>query len=72
MYHCWRHRLYGGLKAVERQLGIYRRLKEVNGYEAVRLWCKYVNDYDMDALATLLEYNQEDVVNLRALRYRLL
>ena len=72
MYHCWRHGLYGGLKAVERQLGIYRRLKEVYGYEAVRLWWKYVNDYDMDALATLLEYNKEDVVNLRALRDRLL
>lgn len=72
MYHCWRYRLYGGLKGVERQLGISRRLKEVNRYEAVRLWWKYVNDYDMDALATLLEYNKEDVANLRALRDRLL
>ena len=72
MYHCWRHRLYGGLKSVERQLGIYWRLKEVNGYEAVRLWWKYVNHYDTDALATLLEYNREDVVNLRAVRDRLL
>jgi len=72
MYHCWRHRLYGGLKGVERQLGIYRRLKEVNGYEAVRLWWKYVNDYDTEALTRLLEYNREDVVNLRTLRDRLL
>ena len=71
MYHCWRHRLYGGLKDVERQLGIYRRLKDVNGYEAVRLWWKYVNDYDMDALAALLEYNKEDVINLKVLRDRL-
>lgn len=72
MHHCWKQKLYGGLKSVERQLGIDRSLKGINGYEAVRLWWKYVNDYDTDALATLLEYNREDVVNLKALRDRLL
>jgi uncharacterized protein YprB with RNaseH-like and TPR domain len=68
MRDCWRNNLYGGLKSVERQLGIGRRLREVNGYEAVRLWWRYVNDYDEDALATLLEYNREDVLNLKALK----
>jgi uncharacterized protein YprB with RNaseH-like and TPR domain len=72
MYDCWRSNLYGGFKAVERQLGIERRLTEVNGYEAVKLWWRYVNDYDEDALATLLEYNKEDVLNLKTLRERLL
>ena len=72
MYDCWRNNLYGGFKAVERQLGIERRLKEVSGYEAVRLWWKYVNDYDEDALGKLLEYNKEDVVNLKVLKERLL
>jgi uncharacterized protein YprB with RNaseH-like and TPR domain len=72
MYHCWRNNLYGGFKAVERRLGIERRLKEVDGLEAVRLWWRYVNDYDEEALATLLEYNREDVVNLKALKERLL
>ena len=72
MYHCWRNKLYGGFKAVERQLGIVRRLKEVNGFEAVRLWWKYVNDYDEEALAILLEYNKEDVINLKTLKERLL
>jgi uncharacterized protein YprB with RNaseH-like and TPR domain len=71
MYHCWRNNLYGGFKAVERQLGIERRLKEVNGYEAVRLWWRYVNDYDEDALSILLEYNKEDVINLKHLKERL-
>ncbi len=71
MYDCWRNNLYGGFKAVERQLGIPRRLKEINGYEAVRLWWRYVNDYDEDALATLLEYNKEDAVNLAVLKERL-
>jgi uncharacterized protein YprB with RNaseH-like and TPR domain len=72
MYDCWSKNLYGGLKAVERQLGIERRLKDVNGYEAVRLWWKYVDSFDLEALNKLLEYNREDVVNLRALRDRLL
>ncbi len=72
VYDCWKNNLYGGFKAVERQLGIHRRLTEINGYEAVRLWWRYVNDYDKNALATLLEYNREDVVNLRILKGRLL
>ena len=72
MYHCWRNNLYGGLKRVERQLGIARRLTGINGYDAVRLWWRYVNDYDEEALATLLEYNKEDVLNLRTLKEMLL
>ena len=72
MYDCWRNDLYGGLKAVERQIGIDRKLREIDGYGAVRLWWRYVNDYDEDALATLLEYNKEDVLNLKALKERLI
>ena len=71
MYDCWRNNLRGGFKAVERQLGIPRRLTEVNGSDAVRLWWRYVNDYDRRALAVLLEYNREDVINLKALRAKL-
>ncbi len=69
MYDCWRNNLYGGLKAVEIQLGIDRQLKGVDGAEAVRLWWRYQNDYDQDALNMLLEYNGEDVVNLKTLRH---
>ena len=72
MYDCWRSNMHGGLKAVERQLGIERRLRDITGYEAVRLWWRYVNDYDEDALATLLEYNKEDVINLKSLKERLI
>ena len=72
MHHCWRNNLYGGLKAVERCLGIERRIKEVDGYEAVRLWWRYINDYDNEALQILLEYNKEDVMNLKVLRDKLL
>jgi uncharacterized protein len=68
MYDCWKKRLFGGLKAVERQLGIGRKLTEVNGYEAVRLWWRYVESFDLDALNTLLAYNREDVVNMKYLK----
>lgn len=68
MYDCWRNNLYGGFKAVERHLGIERRLTEVNGYEAIRLWWRYVDYSDLDALHTLLEYNKEDVLNLKTLK----
>jgi uncharacterized protein len=72
MNRCWECNLYGGLKAVERSLGIGRQIKEVNGLEAVRLWWQYVNNYDREALKTLLEYNKEDVINLKTLREKLL
>jgi len=72
MYECWKNNYYGGFKVVESQLGIERRLKEVNGSVAVRLWWRYVNDYDENALAILLEYNKEDVVNLKTLKEILL
>src|SRR4030042_518348 len=71
MYDCWRCNLYGGFKSVERQLGIPRRLVGVSGYEAVRLWWSYVKGGNKRALATLLEYNREDVVKLKALREKL-
>lgn len=71
MYDCWRCNLYGGFKAVERQLGIDRKLADINGYEAIRLWWRYVDSFDLDALNTLLEYNKEDVVNLKILREKL-
>ena len=72
MYDCWRSNLKGGLKAVERQLGIDRDLKGVDGHEAVRLWWRYVDSFDLDALNTLLEYNKEDVINLKTLKDLLL
>ena len=71
MYDCWRRNLKGGLKAVEAALGIPRRLPDMNGYMAVRLWWDYVNNHNGSALRTLLEYNREDVVNLHVLRDKL-
>ena len=68
MYDCWGKNLYGGLKGVEKQVGITRNLPDMNGCEAVKLWWKYVDSFDLDALDKLCEYNREDVVNLKTLR----
>lgn len=68
MFDCWKNNLYGGLKKVEAQLGICREVKGVNGLEAVRLWWQYRKANDAEALKTLLDYNREDLVNLKALR----
>ncbi len=71
MYDCWKNNLYGGLKRVEQTLGISRKLKGIDGLEAVKLWWRYINDYDENALKTLCEYNREDVVNLKCLKGKL-
>jgi len=71
MYDCWRTNLKGGLKVVEKKLGIKRHLRDVDGYVAVQLWWDYTNNNNEWALRTLLEYNEEDVVNLHVLRQKL-
>jgi hypothetical protein len=71
MYDCWQRDLYGGFKAVEQQLGIPRQVQGIGGAEAVILWWRYKIDHDQKALDLLLEYNKEDVVNLKALREKL-
>ena len=72
MFDCHRNNLYGGFKAVETRLGIFRELTGVNGLEAVRLWWKYIDYFDENALKTLLAYNREDIVNLKALKEKLI
>lgn len=58
----------GGLKAIERQVGIQRdeETEGLSGFDAVRLWRAYEAG-DESALDLLLAYNAEDVVNLEAL-----
>ena len=58
----------GGLKRIEKQLGLDRP-SEVEGFsewEAVWLWERYQNG-DRTALELLLEYNRQDVINLKKL-----
>ena len=66
MDDCHKIGLYGGLKAVEKELRIDRE-DDIGGRDAVNLWWKYKNG-DEKALWRLLSYNREDVVNLRILK----
>lgn len=68
MYDCHRIGLFGGLKAVERTLGIDRETAELTGRDAPVLWERYRKKGDRESLALLLRYNGEDVVNLAVLR----
>ena len=60
--------LSGGLKCVERQLGVMRRpeTEGLSGFDAVRLWDEYRRGSE-EALELLLLYNKEDVMNMEVL-----
>lgn len=65
MFMLRRLGLTGGLKNIERQLGICRRpeVEGMTGFDAVRLWQEYRRG-STEALELLLTYNKEDVMNM--------
>jgi uncharacterized protein YprB with RNaseH-like and TPR domain len=68
MYPLRRIGYNGGLKNIEKLLGISRSedTEGLTGFDAVRLWKKYERG-DMEALDKLVEYNKEDVMNLKTI-----
>lgn len=65
---CARLGLTGGLKEIEKQLGIERKneiVKEFHGGDAAVLWRMYRATMDDYYLNLLIEYNEEDTINLR-------
>ncbi|WP_456432145.1 ribonuclease H-like domain-containing protein [Thermosulfuriphilus sp.] len=62
--------LKGGLKRIERELGICRPadISDLSGLEAIRLWYQAQRGKE-GALETLIEYNRADVVNLAYLTH---
>jgi len=56
----------GGLSAVEGIFGIERDRPDISGRDAVRLWHEYERGQD-GSLQTLIDYNQEDTVNMEPL-----
>lgn len=70
MYDCWSRSLFGGLKKVEKTLGIHRDTEGIDGLAAVRLWEEYRKG-NSQSLDTLLHYNREDVENLEILAAKL-
>lgn len=61
----------GGLKLIERKLGIVRpsHLKDIDGFEAVRLWFEHRRG-NASALVQLIEYCRHDVMNMKPLAER--
>ncbi len=59
----------GGLKSIEKSLGIRRpeELNGVSGEDAVRLWYEYTREGNISSLNTLLSYNEQDAINLKPL-----
>ncbi|NPA39879.1 MAG: ribonuclease H-like domain-containing protein [Thermodesulfobacteria bacterium] len=57
--------LKGGLKKIEKAIGIARETDGMNGYHAVKLWQRWEKEKDRSALDTLITYNKEDVINLK-------
>lgn len=68
---CWKRNLYGGLKEVERKLGLARQLPGKDGLWANQTWRKYCETRDQALLDQLLQYNREDVFMLREVELKL-
>ena len=68
---CWRRGLYGGLKEVEKKLGLVRELPGKDGLWATQAWRKYRETREQKLLDEVLLYNREDVYMLRAVELKL-
>src|SRR5207249_3978423 len=58
----------GGLKEIEAKLGLRRaaEVEDLTGYDATVLWAKHLRG-EKGALRSLIQYNTEDVVHLKAI-----
>jgi uncharacterized protein len=61
--------LNGGLKNIEKKLGIKREklVENIHGGDALTLWKMYRSTGDDYYLKLLVEYNEEDIINLKTL-----
>lgn len=55
----------GGQKKIEQELGIERKLPDMDGRMAAILGLEYIKTQNQQALDILKEYNKEDVLNLK-------
>lgn len=68
--HAWGY--YGGLKSVERKLGIRRQVAPAtNGEYAAGLWQHFEEEGRRDALCDLLNYNLQDTLTLEVILVKL-
>jgi uncharacterized protein len=57
----------GGLKVIEKEFGVSRRelVERMHGGDAALLWRMYYGSGDDHYLKLLVEYNEEDIINLK-------
>lgn len=66
MHLLWAGGLRGGQKKIEVELGVRRptELKDLRGWDAVKLWRAFGRTRNREHLDTLIRYNREDVLNM--------
>jgi len=66
---CAKIGLTGGLKHIEKVLGIKRpeEVENMQGADAVYLWQNYMATQESRYLEKLIKYNEEDIINLKPL-----
>jgi len=66
-FACSRIGLRGGLKEIEKKLGIRRNkiIEKIYGGDALLLWRMYRGSGDEHYLKLLVEYNEDDTINLK-------
>lgn len=66
-FACKKIGLSGGLKNIEKELGMKRRdlVDGLDGGDALTLWKMYKGSGDEHYLNLLVEYNEEDIINLK-------
>ncbi len=66
---CSRIGLTGGLKAIEKKIGIHRpdEITGINGADAVALWQAWKHTNNQKYLDLIIQYNQADIINLKPL-----
>ncbi|MFC1774882.1 ribonuclease H-like domain-containing protein [Nanoarchaeota archaeon] len=64
----------GGLKKIEKEMGIKRadEVSDVSGADAVYLWQMWRSTGDREHLERLIQYNEEDIVNLKPIAERVI
>jgi len=68
-FGCRRAGYSGGLKYIERELGMARDddIADLDGFDAVRLWKYWTRAHDKRSLDLLVGYNRADTINLKTL-----
>ncbi len=68
-FACQKLGLTGGLKNIEKELGIKRdyEVEGMCGKDAVLLWNLYRSTGNREYLSKLISYNEEDIINLKTI-----